>query len=75
MKVTKVGYSRKFNLGGYETQDVWMEAEIVDGDDATEAVRQLKAEIETCFSNAKKQADNCFNKGKEPEKQVELVDI
>jgi len=75
MKVTKVAYKRKFNLGDFENEDIMMEAEIVDGDDATEAVRQLKAEIETCFSNAKKQADNCFNKGKEPEKQVELVDI
>lgn len=49
MKITKVGFTRKFNLGGYESLDVSAEAELNEKDNALEVWTILKDNAEMWF--------------------------
>ena len=49
MVTTKVSYSRKFNLGNYETQDCWIEADLEPGEDPITCIKKLKEMIENAF--------------------------
>ena len=46
MKITEVSYTRKVNLGNYESADLSMTAVLSDKDDATKAAEKLKAQVE-----------------------------
>ena len=46
MKVKRIVYRRKFNLGDYSNEDIDIEAEVQDGDDIKEVFKQLKKETE-----------------------------
>jgi len=46
MKITKVSFNRKFNLGNYESLDAGMEAEIADTDNPLEVLTILKDNVE-----------------------------
>lgn len=46
MKITKITYRRKFNLGDYSNEDIELEAEVTEGEDVQEVFKQLKKETE-----------------------------
>ena len=41
MKITEVKFTRKFNLGNYETMDVGLVATIGEGDDPIDTLKRL----------------------------------
>lgn len=45
MKVQEMGYSRKFNLGNYETEEISLTASLEDLEDIAEAFRELKQTV------------------------------
>lgn len=49
MKITKVAFNRKFNLGNSETLDASMEAELTEKDNPQEALTILRDNVEMWF--------------------------
>lgn len=45
MKIRTIEFTRKFNLGNYETQDIKVLAEIDDNENADAAFLQLKKKV------------------------------
>jgi len=45
MKITQIIYRRKFNLGGYETQDIELTAEVSENENIDEAFLKLKKKV------------------------------
>ena len=66
MKITKVSFNRKFNLGNYETLDAGMEAELTEKDNPQEMLTILKDNVEMWFigqQRKKPQTPQCNTPG------------
>ncbi len=46
MKIKRITYRRKFNLGDYENEDIELEALLFDGEDIDAAFKELKKKVE-----------------------------
>ncbi len=46
MKVTKITYRKKFNLGDYENEDIELTAIILPDEDINKAFKELKKAVE-----------------------------
>ena len=44
IKIKKIVYRKKFNLGDYSNEDIELEAELEEGDNIKEALKKLKKE-------------------------------
>ena len=45
MKIRSIEYTRKFNLGNYETQDIKIQAEVDDNDNVDAVFLELKKKV------------------------------
>ena len=45
MKLKQITYTRKFNLGNYETQDIQLTAELDENENVDEAFMKLKKKV------------------------------
>jgi replication factor A1 len=57
VKITKVSFSRKYNLGNYETLDVGAEAELTEQDNPLEAWSILRDNAEMWFIDQQRKKD------------------
>jgi len=46
MKIKRILYRRKFNLGDYENEDLELEGELEEDDDIKEEFKKLKKQVE-----------------------------
>ena len=52
MKIDRITYSRKFNLGQYESEDIGVEVSIEDGEDLVQAEKALQAARKLIIKNS-----------------------
>jgi len=50
MKITEISYGRTFNLGNYEVSRIDMTAEVLEGEDHSEAMAKLKKQVDNSGS-------------------------
>ena len=71
MKITKIGYSKTYQIGLANFEKLWLEADVTEGDDIRQCQYALKKQVESFHFESNKAAEKQAQEAKEEPKTQE----
>ena len=71
MKITKIGYSKTYQIGLANFEKLWLEAEVSETDDIRQCQYALKKQVESFHYESNKAAEKQQEQKKEEEEEDE----
>lgn len=71
MKITKIGYSKTYQIGLANFEKLWLEADVTEGDDIRQCQYALKKQVESFHFESNKAAEKKEQEAKEEPKTQE----